>query len=161
MQSTFLFAAEGTEEFHKQLTETMERIEAIASHRTCFDSNQCASLAVGRRACGGSAGFVTYSIQLGHDATIELLTLAERSRILEEKINEAEFLISICTMAQPPALMCFDHRCVEQSRWFSSENVELAGDSLAAIIFATGLTEISGHLSKRGIPDDVRGKVLF
>lgn len=151
-------SAEASADLQEELESTVARIDAIASDRTCDDTQQCASLLVGHTGCGR---YVTYSEALGHEAKVELLVLAERSSELQKQISEAEFSIWACSMQSPRPLFCSAGQCVELSASFSDENVASAGEFLASAIYANQLNELSDRLSKREISRATMQKVLF
>ncbi len=151
----------GTAELHGELSAAFERIEAIAADKSCDDTDQCASLPVGQKACGGPLRIVTYSTAVGHSANIELLNLAEHSRQVQRRINEIEFAISDCSMRVPGPLRCHEGQCIELTTAYSQENVMSAKESLASVIYSSRLTALSDRLSKREISFEVRQKILF
>lgn len=158
-----LFANEESDDsqLQDQLLATIQRIDKIAADKSCYETDHCASLPVGYKACGGPAKIVIYSTKIGHDAVLELLALAEHSTQIQRKINEIKFAISDCAMRVPGPLMCHERRCIELSSAYSQENVMSAKVFLASVVYTDRLAGLSDSLSKREISHDVRQRILF
>jgi len=150
-----------TAELHRELSTTIERIESVVADKSCYETNQCASLPVGHKACGGPSQIFTYSTAIGHDANIELLNLAEHSRQVQRRINEIEFAISDCSMRVPGPLRCHEGQCIELTWAYSQENLTSAKEFLASVIYSSRLAALSDRLSKREISLEDRQKILF
>ena len=93
------------EKMRKVFTEIEKTIGAAA----CSDSNQCAALPVGTKACGGYSRYLPYSL---------LNTDAERLRVLSDQFNKLSAhrnklsgAISDCMILDHPAAECLNGTC--------------------------------------------------
>lgn len=83
----------------------------LLGDNACSTSADCAVLPIGQKACGGPAGYLAYANSLGEDKIAELKRLAERTKGLDQKLNQKAGLISTCVYLSEPALVCENSRC--------------------------------------------------
>ena len=87
-------------------------LEALIGDASCNTSQQCQSLAVGHKPCGGPSYFLPYSTKgLKQDEISHLEALARESSELSKRWNELNPRLSNCMLEQPPVLVCLDNRC--------------------------------------------------
>ena len=76
----------------------------------CDTSQQCRTLAVGHKACGGPAGYRAWSTKRGDGAL--LTQLAARQAEEQKKADAASGMMSTCAMVMDPGATCSAGRCV-------------------------------------------------
>jgi len=75
----------------------------------CTSDQQCRTLPVGAKACGGPAGYWAWSTE-GTDAA-RLAALAARQADAQRRENEVSGLRSNCAMVSDPGAACVAGRC--------------------------------------------------
>lgn len=87
-------------------------LKALIGDASCDTNQQCQSLAVGSKPCGGPSYFIPYSSKgLEQDEISRLETLARESSDLSKQWNELNPRLSNCMLEQPPVLACLNNRC--------------------------------------------------
>ena len=87
-------------------------LEALIGDASCNTIQQCQSLAVGHKPCGGPSYFIPYSTKgLKQDEISHLEAIARESSELSKRWNELNPRLSNCMLEQPPVLACLDNRC--------------------------------------------------
>ncbi len=93
-----------------------ERLEVIwndiqleIADKSCDQNGACKSLAFGKKACGGPAGFLIYSSSNVNEA--KLKDLVEQYTALQAAMNEEYNLNSDCALETPPDISCVNGQC--------------------------------------------------
>jgi len=93
----------------KRINDLSEEIHALAESSVCNNETQCAYIAMGSKACGGSAGYLVYS------NSIDTGELIEKVKVYNELTNQYNLKyggISDCMPVSPPKeLICEDNKC--------------------------------------------------
>lgn len=89
------------------------RIAADIGDAACDNSQQCRTLAYGHKACGGPERYVAYSTKRS-DAT-RLTQLAQQLADERRRQDEAEGMMSTCSLIIDPGALCQAGRCTLQS----------------------------------------------
>jgi hypothetical protein len=88
----------------------MQQIQAEIGDASCDTNQQCRTLPVGHRACGGPESFLAYSTERGDSA--KLLRLAAQHTAARKEQNEGSGMISTCQAITDPGATCSAGRCV-------------------------------------------------
>jgi len=87
---------------------------AVQLDNQCTTSVDCATAAVGSRACGGPKSYVVYSRKSSNAENIR--SLAQMTTTLEQQYNIENSVMSICSMVMAPRAVCDQaNRCVAAS----------------------------------------------
>ena len=97
---------------------------AVQLENQCTTSADCATAAVGSRACGGPNSYVVYSTMSSNAENIR--SLAQLTTRLEQQYNQENSIMSICSMVMPPTAVCDQSsKCVASSTFSPFEPVPL------------------------------------
>jgi hypothetical protein len=91
----------------------LEQIRAEIGDAACSSDQQCRSLAIGAKPCGGPESFVAWSVQRSDAARLERLATAYRKE--REAENARERRVSNCMFVADPGAQCKAGRCVTGS----------------------------------------------
>jgi hypothetical protein len=81
---------------------------------TCSAADQCHTLAVGHKACGGPETYLVWSSRASDGA--RLRTLAEAYASARRAENQKSGRVSDCSMVSDPGARCESGRCVKAGR---------------------------------------------
>lgn len=84
--------------------------KTLADAARCSTDNECRSVAVGGKACGGPTGYRAYSSKLADVAAVE--RLADQERHLSLAAARASGRVSPCYMVADPGARCEARQCV-------------------------------------------------
>lgn len=87
-----------------------QQIDAEIGNAACDTSQQCRSLPVGSKPCGGPAGYKAWSSK-ANDGT-RLTALAAQQAADQKKADTASGRMSTCSFAADPGASCVAGRCV-------------------------------------------------
>ena len=91
-------------------TPLLEQIDTAIGEARCDNAQQCRTLPVGHKACGGPEGFKAYSTQTSNSALLARLAAQHaESRVLADK---KAGMMSTCSVVQDPGATCSAGRCV-------------------------------------------------
>jgi hypothetical protein len=96
----------------QQLVQLAKNIEEFAKNKACTGGDNCRSMAMGSKACGGPTSYIIYSLS----KTDEKL-LAEKVKQytdLEKEINIKYNRISDCSFLIPPTVDCLNGVCASK-----------------------------------------------
>ena len=85
-------------------------ITSLAERGRCDENNQCQTIAVGIKPCGGPRYFYAYSIS-SFDAGSVVDRVSEYNR-LDSKLNNKRQDISECYVISDPGAQCFAGKCM-------------------------------------------------
>lgn len=88
-------------------------LRALIGAAACSANEQCRTVPVGAKACGGPAGYLAWSTQ-GTDAP-RLIALATRQSDAHKREIEASGMRSNCAMVTDPGAACVAQRCTLQT----------------------------------------------
>lgn len=91
----------------------LEQIRAEIGDAACSSDQQCRTLALGAKPCGGPESFVAWSVQRSDATKLERLATAYRKE--REAENARERRISNCMFVADPGAQCKAGRCVTGS----------------------------------------------
>lgn len=86
----------------------LEQIKTLAAEGSCDSSQQCRTLPLGAKSCGGPEAYLAYSTR--RDAA-QLAALAERYRKQRVAENEKSGMASDCRLMTDPGAVCRAGRC--------------------------------------------------
>ena len=84
-------------------------LRALVGDARCQTDQQCRSLAVGHKACGGPSGYLAWSV-IGTDVD-KLTELAARQARAERVEQETIGILSDCAVVMDPGAFCGVGRC--------------------------------------------------
>ena len=88
----------------QEMKQIQTEIKQLIGAAICTDNNQCKSLAIGAKACGGPVSYLAYStLKTNVD---KLTSLGVRLKGLHQRYNKEEGIMSDCMMVMPPAIAC-------------------------------------------------------
>jgi len=87
-----------------------QQLDAQIGDAACDNAQQCRTIAVGHKACGGPAGYRAWSAKQG-DGT-RLAQLAARQAAEQKTGNAAGGRMSTCAVVSDPGATCSAGRCV-------------------------------------------------
>jgi hypothetical protein len=88
----------------------MQQIQAEIGDASCEANQQCRTLPVGHRACGGPESYLAYSTK--HSDTEKLLDLAAQDSAASKAQNERSGMMSTCQAISDPGSTCSAGHCV-------------------------------------------------
>lgn len=91
----------------------LEQIRTEIGDAACSSDQQCRSLAIGAKPCGGPESFIAWSVQRSDAAKLERLATAYK--MAREAENAREQRISNCMLVADPGAQCKAGRCVSGS----------------------------------------------
>jgi hypothetical protein len=91
----------------------LEQIRAEIGDAACSSEQQCRTLAIGAKPCGGPESFIAWSVQRSDAAKLERLATAYRKE--REAENARERRVSNCMFVADPGAQCKAGRCVTGS----------------------------------------------
>lgn len=91
----------------------MQQIKAEIGDAVCDNSQQCRTLPVGHRACGGPDGYLPYSTKRSDAA--KLARLAAQDSAARKEQDTRSGMISTCQVMLDPGATCSAGRCVAAS----------------------------------------------
>lgn len=88
----------------------LQQIQAEVGSAACDSAQQCKTVAIGHKACGGPESYMAYSTKAGNGARIEQLAAALTA---ERKARDsASGRMSNCMLVADPGATCSAGRCV-------------------------------------------------
>lgn len=94
----------------QRLDDMFTEIENLATSQVCEDSSEWTFTSYGSKACGGSVGYIAYSINID---TVSFLNKIQQHRVAQEEFNQKWNIISDCSVpAQPESVVCIDGKPV-------------------------------------------------
>ena len=89
---------------------SMQAIIATIGDAACDNTQQCRTLAVGHKACGGPEQYLAYSVKRRNEAP--LIALAQRYATEQKTENQRTGMISNCMLTPDPGAACIKGRCM-------------------------------------------------
>jgi hypothetical protein len=89
--------------------DTLTRIRALAATPSCASDDQCHSLPLGARPCGGPESYLPWSSAKTRQAEIE--ALGERYKEERRAANKASGMMSTCQFLMDPGAVCRAGTC--------------------------------------------------
>ena len=97
----------------------MKQIEAEVGDAACDGPQQCHSIAVGSKACGGPETYLAWSTQRSGDGS-RLKALVDAHAAARARENRQGGMASNCAMVTDPGATCQAHQCRMQARFGAS-----------------------------------------
>lgn len=88
----------------------MQQIKAEIGDAACDSAQQCHTIAIGNKACGGPESYLAWSDKRGDAA--KLARLAQQYSNERKRLNTSSGRISTCSMVMDPGATCTAGRCV-------------------------------------------------
>lgn len=99
-------------ELRQQIQQLQGTLNQLSRDKPCDSVDQCRSVAIGQKACGGPATYLVYSIN--GNGSDQLESLANRHRKLSRQYNKVTQAMSDCAVVMPPMLACVKGQCQSQ-----------------------------------------------
>lgn len=90
-------------------SKTLSELRALGHVAECSSNQQCKTVALGAKSCGGPEAFMVYST--AHASPGKVNALAERYRKEREAENKASGMVSDCRMLMDPGAQCKAGAC--------------------------------------------------
>ncbi|WP_374582212.1 hypothetical protein [Pseudoduganella sp.] len=90
-------------------SEPLAQLRALERDAACSSDQQCRSVALGAKSCGGPEAYMAYSTAKASADKVQ--ALAERYRKEREAANKASGLVSDCRYLMDPGALCRAGRC--------------------------------------------------
>lgn len=87
----------------------MDEVRRLIGEARCSNSNQCRTIALGARACGGPQDYLAWSVQ--HTDSRALVLAAGRANALARAALAASDAASTCEHVPDPGSVCVAGRC--------------------------------------------------
>lgn len=91
------------------LTELKLQLDQLTENKQCSSDTACRVLPVGKRACGGPAGFVVFSTEHSDEEAVS--KVSSQITALEIAQNLSTNAMSICEHLSEPAVQCIANTC--------------------------------------------------
>lgn len=89
----------------------MDQLTAEIGDAACDNSQQCKTIAVGSKACGGPEAYLPYSTKRSDSAKVS--RLAAQHAAQRKASDERSGMVSNCMMLMDPGAVCTAGRCVK------------------------------------------------
>ncbi len=96
-----------------------QQLDAQIGSAACDTAQQCRTLPVGSKACGGPAGYRAWSTKTSDGAL--LTQLAEKQALQQKQADSASGRMSTCSVATDPGATCSAGRCVLNKAGMSAQ----------------------------------------
>jgi guanyl-specific ribonuclease Sa len=83
---------------------------ALLANAACDAPDQCRTVGLGHKACGGPESYAAYSVKGGNDEKIRML--AQQYADARKRDDEAAGRMSTCMATRDPGATCSAQRCV-------------------------------------------------
>jgi uncharacterized phage infection (PIP) family protein YhgE len=90
---------------------SVDKLKALIADPQCDTTEQCKTLPVGSRACGGPSSFVVYSDKTADES--ELTALSAKITEYERNLNAKNDMASICQHLSAPVTQCIENTCIK------------------------------------------------
>ena len=100
------------EQIKAKISELANDIQLMIGEAKCTDNEQCATIAMGNKACGGPSFYLPYSIVNMDISALE--KLAKEHRDLSSQYNKTTGMMSDCSFVTAPPVACINERCEAQ-----------------------------------------------
>ena len=87
----------------------LAHMRSLVASASCTDAEQCKSVAIGARACGGPESYLAYSTVLTNPKQLQALALRHAEQRRAEVANAG--LLSTCVMLLDPGATCRAGTC--------------------------------------------------
>jgi hypothetical protein len=140
---------------HAHAQVKLKDITDKVSNLACDNSNQCKSIGVGKRQCGGPDGYVTYSIKTVNESELETLVNQYNNSITFPPGSSG-----ICVVPNTPIAACIASQCSADE---TTPTAHKEGDAvvidLPAVVYYEGLNDA---ISAEGFSKpDISGKAVY
>jgi hypothetical protein len=88
----------------------MQQLRAEIGSAACDSTQQCQTVAIGNKACGGPESYLAWSSKASDGAKVLRLAAAHSAKRKSE--NEASGMLSTCSAVMDPGATCSAGRCV-------------------------------------------------
>lgn len=89
----------------------MDQLTAEIGDAACDNSQQCKTIAVGSKACGGPEAYLPYSTKRSDSAKVS--RLAAQHAAQRKASDERAGMVSNCMMLMDPGAVCTAGKCVK------------------------------------------------
>lgn len=88
----------------------MQQIQAEIGEASCDNAQQCKTVAIGHKACGGPESYLAYSTKGNKEAKVTSLAAAYAAE--RKASNVASGRMSTCSLVMDPGATCSAGKCV-------------------------------------------------
>lgn len=89
-----------------------KEIEEFAKNKACTGVDNCRSMAMGSKACGGPTSYIIYSLSKTDEK--QLAEKVKQYTDLQKELNLKYYIISDCRLLIPPTLDCVNGVCASK-----------------------------------------------
>lgn len=89
----------------------MDQLKAEIGDAACDNSQQCKTVAVGSKACGGPEAYLPYSTKRSDSAKVSRLAAEDAAQ--RKAADQRAGMVSNCMMIMDPGAVCTAGRCVK------------------------------------------------
>ncbi len=105
---------QNTEIIKKEIQQVFSKINVRIGEKRCDTNDQCDTIAIGHKACGGPQAYLTYST---HNTDVQQLTeLTQKHRKLSQRYNKLTGMMSNCMVLNKPETICHQKVCRESTQ---------------------------------------------
>jgi len=108
-QFAILLACVGAAACSHAAPDTLAQLRALGRDAACSNDQQCHTVALGAKACGGPEGYLAYSSARNDPAKVA--ELAARYRKQRTEANAREGVASDCSFVMDPGAVCVAGTC--------------------------------------------------
>ncbi len=94
---------------HNSSKDLYATIQRLTSDKTCNTDEQCASIGIGARPCGGPEKYMIYSKPNTDEK--KLTSAVDQYYLIQKLKNEKLKKLGICVVATPPEVECVKQQC--------------------------------------------------
>ena len=96
----------------QQLTQLGKEIEEFAKNKACTGGDNCRSMPVGSKSCGGPTSYIIYSLSKTDEK--QLSEKVKQYTDLQKELNIKYNRISDCSLLIPPTVDCLNGVCTSK-----------------------------------------------
>jgi hypothetical protein len=96
----------------QQLVQLAKNIEEFAKNKACTGGDNCRSMAMGSKACGGPTSYLIYSLTKTDEKLLS--EKVKQYTDLEKEINIKYNRVSDCRFLMPPMVDCLNGVCASK-----------------------------------------------
>ncbi|MBC7408314.1 MAG: hypothetical protein H7339_07990 [Arcicella sp.] len=96
----------------QKLVQLSKEIEEFAKNKVCFGGDNCKTMAMGSKPCGGPTSYIIYSLSKTDEK--QLSDKVKQYTDLQKELNIKYNRISDCSLLIPPTVDCLNGICASK-----------------------------------------------
>ena len=96
----------------QKLTQLSKEIEEYAKNKACSGGDNCRTMAMGSKPCGGPTSYIIYSLSKTDEK--QLSDKVKQYTDLEKELNIKYNRMSDCSLLMPPTVECLNGVCTSK-----------------------------------------------